>query len=446
MSEDPLESLAAVIRDSGLIPEASRGVALVSGGPDSAGLAAGLVARGGGASVTALHLNYGLRDDSDEDERTCDQLCERLGVELVVERPRLTEGNVQAAARDARYAAAERLADLRDADWIATGHTRTDLAETFLYRIAVSPGVRALLALPPQRGRVVRPLLSIDRTEARRLAVAARLPFRDDPSNLDPRWARNRLRQEILPVLREIGPSVEANIAATRDELAAEAEVLRRVAAEALEEAGAGSGAVAVRASELDGLEPALRRIALRQLAERAAGAEVALGPQRAAEIWRLAEQPEGGVVELGGGLRAVCEHGMIRFGTAEGPPPDPAALPVPGRCRFGRWEVRAEVRPAPVDPAGPELATLDAVALGRDLVVRAWRQGDRMRPLGMRGTKTLQDLFSDAGVPRSLRSGLPLVTSGERIAWVAGVAVSEEFRLTPEASEVTVLSARIAE
>jgi tRNA(Ile)-lysidine synthase len=441
-----LETLADVIRDSGLVPAGSRGVVLVSGGPDSACAAAGVAAHAGPDRVAALHLNYGLRDDSDDDESACRELCELLGVELTVECPGLEAGNVQAAARAARYAAAERLADRTGAKWIATGHTRTDLAETFLYRVSVSPGVRALLGLPRRRGRVVRPLLSIDRSEARRLATGAGLPFRDDPSNVDPRYARNRLRDEVLPVLREIGPAVEANIAATHQELAAEAEVLRRVAAEALEVAGAGDGAVAVRAKELEGLEPALRRIALRELAERAAGAEVALGPERAAEIWRLASEPEGGTVELGGGLRAACEHGMIRFGAAEEPPPNPATLSVPGHCRFGRWEVRAELRSAPVEPAGPELATLDAAALGTDLVVRAWRKGDRMRPLGLGGSKSLQDLFSDARVPRSLRRVLPLVTSGERIAWVAGVAVSEEFRLTPAVTEVTVLSARIAE
>jgi tRNA(Ile)-lysidine synthase len=95
------------------------------------------------------------------------------------------------------------------------------------------------------------------------------------------------------------------------------------------------------------------------------------------------------------------------------------------------------------VAPAGPEQATLDAEALGGRIEVRTWREGDRIRPLGMTGTKTLQDLFTDCGVPRSLRRALPVVTVDETVVWVAGVAVSEDFRLTPDAQRVAVLSAR---
>ena len=116
--------------------------------------------------------------------------------------------------------------------------------------------------------------------------------------------------------------------------------------------------------------------------------------------------------------MRAICEHGLIRFvaSSEADAAPEPVSLRIPGSCRFGRWEVRAEVCPAPVEPAGPDLATLDAGALGEELLVRTWREGDRMRPLGMDGTKTLQDLFTDRGVPRSLRHHLPVVTAaGQR-------------------------------
>jgi tRNA(Ile)-lysidine synthase len=442
---DALGELAAIVRDSGLVPEQSTGIALISGGPDSTCLVAGLVEHCGRPNVHALHLNYGLRDDSDRDEQVCRALCAALRIDLRVERPRLGTGNVQAAAREARYAAAERLRERYFAEWVATGHTRTDIAETVLYRLATSPGRRALLGLPPRRGAVVRPLRALGRVDARRLAVEAGLPFADDPSNLDPGFARNRIRHEVLPVLRELSPAAEADIAETQAELAEESRVLDRVAAAALDEAGASQGAIAVRADAIAELEPAVRRLALRALAERVAGHEVALGRRKAAEIWRLARQPEGGEVHLGGGLRAVCEQGLVRFAAREEEVPEPARLIVPGSCRFGYWEVRAELLPGPVEPAGPELATLDAGALGGELVVRSWRDGDRIRPLGMEGTKSLQDVFTDRKVPRSLRHRLPVVTSDDRVAWVAGVAVSEDFRITPEAPEVAVLRAWLA-
>jgi tRNA(Ile)-lysidine synthase len=441
-----VDRLAEVVRESALIEPASRGVALLSGGPDSACLAAGLAGAIGAEWVTGLHLNYGLRDDSGEDEAACRALCEGLGIELRVENPKLEAANVQGAAREARYAAAERLRARLGAGWIATGHTRTDLAETVVYRLACSPGRRALLGLAPRHGYVVRPLLSLGRAETRDLAAQAGLSFHDDPSNADPRFARVRIREQVLPVLRELNPAAEDNLAATWAELAEEGEALDALAGEALEAAGAGPGNPAVQAERLAELHPALRRLALRALAERVALREVPLGPARAERIWRLASRPEGGEVELGGGLRAVCEAGLVRIVAGAEAEPQPAELNVPGSCRFGHWEIHAELAPGSVEPSGPEVATLDAAALRDRLQVRAWREGDRMRPLGLGGTKTLQDLFTDHRVPRSLRHRLPVVVSGERIAWVAGVAVAEEFKLSRDSERAAVLTASLAE
>ena len=141
--EEALERLAEAVRRSGLIDPISSGVVLVSGGPDSACAAAGLARAIGPESVHALHVNYGLRDTAGRDERVARDLCSLLRVDLHIERPASLQGNLQAAARDFRYAAAERLRARAGGDWIATGHTRTDLAETVVYRLAVSPGARS---------------------------------------------------------------------------------------------------------------------------------------------------------------------------------------------------------------------------------------------------------------------------------------------------------------
>ncbi len=436
-----LSGLASTVRASGLVPEGSRGVVLISGGADSAAAAAGLVEALGAEAVIALHLNYSLRPDSDLDAATCAELCARLGIELEVELPDLGEGNVQAEAREARYAAAERLRKARGLDWIATGHTRTDLAETILYRLVTSPGRRALLGLRAHRGAVVRPILSLGREQVRELAAEAGLPFRDDASNLEPVYARNRIRNEVLPVLREIGPEAEATIAETQAELAEEAETLERLAADALAESGA-ELAGAIGRDALEAMDPAVRRIALRRLAERATGISVPLGRTRAGQIWRLANRPEGGVIELGGGVEAHVEHGHVRFTAVRTAEPAEATLTVPGACRFGSWEVRAELAAGVPSAEGPDLAVLDPSALGRSVTVRAWREGDRMRPLGLDGSKSLQDLFTDRKVPRALRHALPVVTADGRVAWIAGVAVSEEFAARPGAGESAVLRA----
>jgi tRNA(Ile)-lysidine synthase len=142
--------------------------------------------------------------------------------------------------------------------------------------------------------------------------------------------------------------------------------------------------------------------------------------------------------LDLGAGLRAVAEYGTLRFTRtreAEDEPPAPVALPVPGRARFGDWEVEAAA-------GAPGEVSVLAGALGGGATVRGWREGDRMRPVGLGGSKTLQDLFTDRKIPRALRRTLPIVEAGGEIVWVAGVALDERFAATSETPAVG-LSAR---
>lgn len=445
--DSALAALRGVAHRSGLVEPGSEAVVLVSGGPDSACLAAALTGVLGPQNVHALHINYGLRDTAARDERVCRDLCARLRLDLHIERAQpeeLNRGNVQAAARDLRYRAAERLRARTGASFVATGHTRSDVAETVVYRLAASPGSRALLGLSPRSGRIVRPLLALSREDTRALAEAAALPFADDPTNRDPAFARNRIRARVMPELEAVSSAAERNIAETQAELAEEATLLERMVLDALELAGAPAGATEVPVDAVVSWDPPLRRLALRALAERAAGRLIPVNRARAAEIARLAADPEGGELQLPGGVSAICEAGMVRFATRHelDAAPEPVGLTVPGRCRISGWEVRAEIGPVPTEPTGPEVAMLDAGVLGANLVVRTWRDGDRMRPLGMRGSKSLQDLFTDRGVPRSERHRIPVVVAGGRIAWVAGVAVSEEFRIDPGTRAAAVLTA----
>lgn len=441
---EALERFAAQVEATGLIGARSDGVVMLSGGADSACLTDALVRICGPQRVAAIHVNYGLRADADEGEDAARALCAKLRIDLHIERPKLEGGNLQARARAARYEAAERLRAKLGADWIATGHTRSDVAETVLYRLAVSPGARAIRCLRPSTGRLRRPMLGIGREQTRRLVRDAGLPFADDSTNAEPRYARNRIRSEILPLLAEIGPEVERNIAETNAELLEEGELIAQLAARAISEAGCEDG-MPIRQEELALMPPALLRAVLSSLAETAAGGRpVRIGRERAAEIMRLAGDPEGGVVELGRGLEAIAEAGTVRFSGAEPPPaPEPVRLTIPGRARYGEWEITAELASERTAPLGPELATLDATRLGDEVEIRCWREGDRIHPLGLEGSKSLQDLFTDHGVPRSLRRRLPVLVAGERIAWVAGVAVSEEFRLDEDTRRSAVITAR---
>jgi tRNA(Ile)-lysidine synthase len=417
VSEAPLDAA----RSSWLVRPGAPLLVLLSGGGDSVCLLD--VAVRLDARVAALHVNYGLREGADEDERFARELCERLGVPLRVEHVSLPEGgNLQEQARDARYALAERLAE---GDY-AAAHTASDQAETVLYRLAVSPGSRALHGMAPRRGRLVRPLLAVTREDVRAYLRARGLEWREDPSNADRRFARARVRHDLLAALREVGPAAERTIAQTAQQLREESEVLERTVDAALEELGGGP---AVSLAALREQPPAVRRLVLRRLAgDRPVPDEVLTG---------LDERGTRSL-DLGEGLRAVVEYGTLRFTTAGDPaPPAPVSLPVPGRASFGAWEVEAEL-------SAPGDVSVSAQALGQAATVRPWREGDRMRPLGLGGTKTLQDLFTDRKIPRALRHTLPVVEAGGQVAWVAGVALDERFAPRPGEPSVG-LSARMS-
>jgi tRNA(Ile)-lysidine synthase len=275
------------------------------------------------------------------------------------------------------------------------------------------------------------------------------LGWREDESNEDRSLARNRLRHEVLPQLRLLHQAAERNVRATAAELADEAELLDQAVASALHEAGAGGSPPAVELARIAGLPAPLRRLMLRRLAEEAAGGPLPLGRPELAAIERLGAAGGSGELSLGQGVRALCEYGIVRFQRApDREAPAPAELSVPGSCRFGDWQLECALEPAAGAPLAGSLGSaeaprLDAGLLAATLVVRSWRDGDRMRPLGLDGTKSLQDLFVDRKVPRSLRSVLPVVEAGGEIAWVAGVAVSESFKVTEATTRTARLDAR---
>lgn len=412
-----MERALEAARRSGLVRAGEPLLVMLSGGGDSVCLLD--VAVRLGAEVSALHVDHGLRADSAADAELCGELCERLGVGLTVERVELGgAGNLQAQAREARYALAERHAR---GDY-AAAHTASDQAETVLYRLAVSPGRRALLGMAPRRGRLVRPLLAITRAEAREHCRARGLEWLEDPANADVRFARARVRAEVLPALRELNPAAERNIAETAAQLREEGEALDALVPRS-----------PLTLDVLRDAPPAVARIALRE----ASGTHVTR-----ADAERILALPAEGAheVELPGGVRAVAEYGALRFATGPDPaPPEPVALPVPGAVDFGRWRVEAA-------RGGGGDVLLDAAAASAGLVVRPWRPGDRMRPAGLGGTKTLQDLFTDRKVPRAERGSVPVVEAGGSVAWVAGVAVDERFRADPAAAaEAVALTARRA-
>jgi tRNA(Ile)-lysidine synthase len=307
-----LERVAA----GGLLEPGHPVVVLLSGGRDSVCLLDVAVELSGPGAVRALHVNYGLRAEADEDEAHCAALCEALGVALTVERatrPDDASGNLQAWARDVRYAAGARLAAADGPGArLAAAHTATDQAETILYRLAASPGRRALLGMPARSGRLVRPLLGVTREETAAWCRARGLRWREDATNASRVYARGRVRADLVPALRAVHPAAERNVVRTAELLRDEAEVLDVVVETAL----AGRDRIAVE--HLAALPRALARLVVRRLAESATGELCARAPGRLDDILALGD----GALDLGAGARAVVASGVLH---CERTPPLPA-------------------------------------------------------------------------------------------------------------------------
>jgi tRNA(Ile)-lysidine synthase len=308
------------VREGGLLAKEGVGggriLVMVSGGRDSVCLLDVAVAVRGAGSVRAVHVNYGLRGEaSDGDERLCAELCRRLGVELESVRVDAREraeiaggGNLQAWARDLRYTAALRIADELGGVPVATGHTASDQVETILYRLAASPGRRALLGMAPREGRIVRPLLWLTRAQTAGYCRERNLVWREDASNEDERFARARIRHKLLPALREVHPAAEASVLRTAELLRQDGDLLDGLVEDELK------GAAEIAVARLSELHPALARLVLVRLAEEAAGGYVPQVGARLGEILALGERGGRAELHVGQNVAAVISDGMLRM------------------------------------------------------------------------------------------------------------------------------------
>jgi tRNA(Ile)-lysidine synthase len=319
------------VRTGGLLSQGSTVVAMLSGGRDSVCLLDVAVALCGAGRVWALHVNYGLRPEAGGDEAYCRELCGRLGVEIEVVRARRAEdatGNLHAWARDLRYRAAFDLAErwegpvgdapkqgvprAREVVLVATGHTATDQVETILYRLAASPGRRALLGMAAREGRLVRPLLGLTRSSTAAYCGERKLAWREDESNDSPAYARARVRHGLVPALEAVHPAASANVRRTAELLREETGLLDGLVDAEL------AGAASIAIERLRELPPALQRLVVIRLAEDAAGTFVPQAGERVEEILVLAARGGRGELHIGGLVSAAIERGQVRMARIE--------------------------------------------------------------------------------------------------------------------------------
>lgn len=467
-------------------------VVALSGGADSIYLLHLLLAAEPRPRILAVHVDHGLRGlESDADASFCAAECARLGVEFELRRAELdpTTTGLEARARAARYAELGAAARAARIATILTAHHADDALETLLLRwlrgaeIAGLPALREKLAAEvplvprPMRAErreslraagtalvVARPLLGVRRSEIRAALARRGIAWREDSSNRDTRFARNAVRNELLPAIADAcGPGALDNLHAFGravrglEASLAEKSRLLRVApplfAAARRSAKTARLGGRIARAEIAALErPLARRALARMLAE-----ETGAVPRRAA-LDALVEDVFAGRTgwrEVRGGWRLQLRADRIDLE----PPPvrvertdarqlalpfedgrGERALSVPGRLDLGegRGLVATRVeREAGADCSrDPQRVEIDAAGLPPDLVVRLPRRGDRFHPLGAAGSKPLSRFLADAGVPRHDRARIPLVLADDRILWVVGIRPGEACRVRPTTTE----------
>ena len=414
----------------------SRPLALVSGGPDSVALLRVVVELGGHPVI--LHVDYGLRgDESRGDAEFVRALCAEMGVTYVARSFELGGSNLQEEARRGRYRLAEELAAELGLSTVVTGHTADDAAETVLMNLARGSGTRGLSGIPPVRGRFARPLIERRRAEVLRYLEALNQPFRTDSTNLVPKYARNRVRLEVLPVLEELYPGAGGNMARAAGLLREDLEALESMARAVLRWR---SDDLLVPLDELRAMPLALRRHVVREAYSALLPGATPLDSAAVEGILRLCDRREGTrELHLPGGVRAVARSGeeLALYRGQESVPPVEQALRL-GTSSFAGWAFGltegADLEGR--DAARPEVAYLDAT-LG-PYRVRMVREGDTIRPLGLEGTKKVYKALKDRKVPRDLRARMPVVVDRSgMVAWIPLGEVDEEHKVGEETEQV---------
>jgi tRNA(Ile)-lysidine synthase len=443
-----------------LWPPGARVVAAVSGGGDSVALVHLLrELESGGRLVLAglAHLNHQLRAEADDDEAFCRALAAAAGVPCDVAHVDVAaaatdaRASIEVAGRDARYAFFERVRAAREAHAVAVAHTRDDQAETVLLRLLRGAGTRGLRGALPARGGIVRPLLECGRAELRAYLAARGADWRDDATNADTAILRNRIRHDLLPrLVRDYQPGA-ARLLARTAELAHDDDAYLTAAAHTAAAVVSSKQAdgVRVQTAALLALPTAIgRRVVQLTLQRGGATRAVRLADvDRALAVCRTAQAAPSRVAGVTVDRFSADAVLFSSGGSAHRPMPS-RTLEVPGlvevpECGAG-WRLRADgpiKRGSAPEPSRHRIL-LDAGRAPGPFTVRGRRSGDRLRPLGLGGTKSLQDLFVDSKVPRVERDRTPVVLDAAgRILWVVGLALDARVAAAEGADDVVVLN-----
>lgn len=435
-----------------LLPDTSGlriGVAC-SGGPDSVALLSALltITPLRGYRLRVLHVNHGLRPESDQEQDTVQTLCQQWQVPLSVKKlqPPPSLKGIEAWAREARYTFFQESLATAPLDYIATAHTQDDQAETVLFRLMRGSARRGVAGIPPVRDNwLIRPFLHCSRREIDTYTQEKKLSYVTDPSNADLRFTRNKIRHVLLPFLeQEFSPQIRRHLASLAETVREEEDWLEELATNARTRIIGRDNSVSLPA--LDREPAALRARILRQWVE---GRVQGL---KAAHVRGLRELSEGkirGRVELPGQQAVVRQGTRLMLQTQRPPVTERDYAYVlrasQNRRLASRWALsvsaalawQGDLSAARCADRWSALFDWNLAGTADTCIVRNARTGDRIRPFGMRGHRKVQDVLVDAKIPHALRPGFPVVEMNGEIAWIPGCVRGQSALVTAETRQV---------
>lgn len=432
----------------------------VSGGPDSTALLVCLntLASNLQIKLSAAHLNHHLRgEESEGDEAFVQKLCAELGISCLSESIDIKElaasrkENLEEAAREARYKFFRQVASRIGADKIALGHTLNDQAETVLMRLIRGSGNEGLVAIRPVLDNFfVRPLLECRRREIVDYLGMRGVAHREDSSNQDLHFLRNRTRIELIPYLeKHYNPQVLEALARHAGIALEISEYVQTQAQKAFESIRSSKpGAVALQISKLLQFHPAIQRMILRYAVEACRGSLRGILARHIEDLRLLCEPGHSGRrIDLPGKLLGMRQFNqlILRWGESIRPVQFSYQLPLPGKVWVpeAAMEFRAVIKPRrhlQLRPS-PHRVCLDADTLPDRLIIRSRRAGDRY---GSASRKKVKKLLIAARIPSQTRDNLPMLAAGDVVVWIAGLPPAKSHRVRADTVRCLILEAKL--
>jgi tRNA(Ile)-lysidine synthase len=449
------------IAKHGMLKAGDHVLAAVSGGADSMALLvclSHLVPRLN-IILTAAHLNHGIRGiEADEDEIFIRNYCDQWSIPFIAESAEIknraitTKQNLEDLARRVRYEFLRRTAAKIGAAKIAVGHNLDDQAETVLMRLLRGSGIQGMASIYPViDNTVIRPLLECTRAEILEFLADRKIPFREDSSNLDPRYSRNRVRKELIPYLRKCFNPHLLHVLAREAEISREIwQYLDAQAKSAFKsiQVPARNG-ISLDAKRLHELHPGFQKLVLRQaLKECRESLKSITWDHITGMIGLCGPEKSGCRLELPGGYIALRQFGELWLLENDLPqaPQFKYLLSVPGHCVIPQsgMEISAEFGPFPEleCPSGPPLsmAYIESGLVPYELIVRSRASGDRYGGLKH---KKVKKLLIDSRIPSPERSMLPMVATQDCVLWIPGFRPAKPFRAQKGAPNCVILTAK---